>query len=266
MKDTYIKIPTDVQERMISIRISGEAVQCLQLIIRKTYGFHKSNDRISLSQFTKITGIARSSVVRAINQLSTRKIIIKDCSYNKETTYSINEDTSQWEGSDKKVTRNEGSYNKVNGGSYNKVNEVVTFLSHTKDTITKDTITKENNVRGVEEKKDNKTKKIISLVGNSEEFRLAKYLFDKIRESNPFVKEPNFQNWAKNIDLMHRVDNIPYEHIEKMIDWCRQDDFWKGNILSTEALRRGFAKMYERILQEHNKKQKNSVYNFTDNL
>ena len=265
MKDTYIKIPTEVQEKMISIRISGEAVQCLQLIIRKTYGFHKSNDRISLSQFTKITGIARSSVVRALNQLSERKIIIKDGSHNKETIYSVNEDTSQWEGSDKKVTRLEGGYNKVNEGGYNKVNEVVTILSHTIDTITKDNITKEINVRDVEEKKENKTKKIISFVGTSEEVRLANYLLNKIKENNTFVKEPNIQNWAKNIDLLHRINGATYEQIEKMIDWCTQDSFWSSNILSTESLRRNFAQMYSKLQQQY-KTQTKSVYNFTENL
>lgn len=266
MKDTYIKIPTEVQEKLISMRISGEATQCLHVIIRKTYGFHKKKDRISLSQFTKMTGINKPNVVRAISKLVSMCIIKKDnASVNSDSTYEIEEDTSKWVGIIKKDNTILVLSKRIMT-VIKKDNEALSKKIHTIDTLTKDTITKENNVRGVKEKKEKKKETTLSFVGNSEEFRLAKYLFDKIRESNPFVKEPNFQNWAKNIDLMHRVDNIPYEHIEKMIDWCRQDDFWKGNILSTEALRRGFAKMYERILQEHNKKQKNSVYNFTDNL
>ena len=93
-------------------------------------------------------------------------------------------------------------------------------------------------------------------VGTSDEVRLALYLFHKIKEQNPYVKEPDIQKWANHIGLMIRVDTIPKERIEKMIDWAKQDPFWSKNILSTESLRKHFAKMYEAAKSDYHKQQK----------
>lgn len=93
-------------------------------------------------------------------------------------------------------------------------------------------------------------------VGTSDEVRLALYLFQKIKEQNPYVKEPDLQKWAHHINLMIRVDSIPIERVEKMIDWAKQDAFWSKNILSTESLRKHFPKMYEAAKSDYHKQQK----------
>ncbi len=49
-----------------------------------------------------------------------------------------------------------------------------------------------------------KNKKIY--VETSNEYRLAKYLFELIRKNNPEFKEPNIQTWALHIDRMIRID------------------------------------------------------------
>lgn len=83
-------------------------------------------------------------------------------------------------------------------------------------------------------------KKIIKkniFVETSDEYRLAKYLFELIRENNPTHKEPNLQNWAKDIDKMIRLDKREVDDIEAVIYWCQHDDFWSRNVLSTSKLR-----------------------------
>ncbi len=74
----------------------------------------------------------------------------------------------------------------------------------------------------------------------SEEINLSKYLFEKIRKNNPEHKEPNFQNWAKHIDYMIRLDKRSPARIKELINWCQDDHFWYKNILSTEKLREKF--------------------------
>jgi hypothetical protein len=103
--------------------------------------------------------------------------------------------------------------------------------------------------------KNDKNDKKDSFVETSEEVRLANFLFEKIKESNPYVKPPNIQKWAKHIDLMYRMDKIPYERIEKMIEWCKQDSFWNKNILSTDNLRKHFPKMYESAKSDYLKQK-----------
>jgi len=69
------------------------------------------------------------------------------------------------------------------------------------------------------------------------EVKFSKYLYKKILENNPKHKKPDFQLWAKHIDLMLRNDKRDKHELKEIIDWCQADDFWKGNILSTKKLR-----------------------------
>jgi hypothetical protein len=75
---------------------------------------------------------------------------------------------------------------------------------------------------------------------DSDEFRLSKMLFSFIEKRNPKNKEPNMQTWARNVDLMMRVDGRLPEDIERVIRWCQADNFWQNNILSTGKLREKF--------------------------
>ena len=74
-------------------------------------------------------------------------------------------------------------------------------------------------------------------LSDSVEIRLSKMLFDLIRTRNPSHKEPNYQAWARQIDLMIRVDHRDPTEIKKVIQACQADAFWQNNILSTEKLR-----------------------------
>ena len=87
----------------------------------------------------------------------------------------------------------------------------------------------------IKESKNVRNKKLF--VETSDEYRLAKYLFKLIRENNPTHKEPNLQNWAKDIDKMIRLDKREVDDIEAVIYWCQHDDFWSRNVLSTSKLR-----------------------------
>ncbi len=115
-------------------------------------------------------------------------------------------------------------------------------------------------VQNVPTKNTNKnTNKKISkkniYVETSDEYRLAKYLFELIRKNNPTHKEPNLQDWAKHIDRMIRLDKREVEDIEAMIYWCQQHYFWHTNILSTEKLR----KQYDQLSMQMKPRAKDPV-------
>lgn len=82
---------------------------------------------------------------------------------------------------------------------------------------------------------------------DSIELKLSKHLFKKISKNNPNAKEPNFQLWARNIDLMIRIDKRKPDDIKKVIEWCQQDSFWHKNILSTEKLRKQYDQLVMNI-------------------
>jgi phage replication O-like protein O len=89
-------------------RLSGAEFKVLLYIARRTYGFGKEKDRISLNQFAegitkrdgsvldRGTGISRSSVSRALNTLESMGIVLRQTNLAEtgkefdENTYSIN--------------------------------------------------------------------------------------------------------------------------------------------------------------------------------
>ena len=131
----FLKVATELHVALCKTRVPGEARQVLDVIIRKTYGWNKKEDSISLSQFEELTQMPRSSVVRAIHKLSIMGMISYIKVTGKVTKYSVVKDYTKWLPSYNNVT----SYKKVTTSSYQSVNKPVTKVRHTIDTNTKDT-------------------------------------------------------------------------------------------------------------------------------
>lgn len=85
---------------------------------------------------------------------------------------------------------------------------------------------------------------IKTFLSDSIEVRLAALLFEKILSRNPNHKKPNIQSWAKDINLMIRIDKRTPEDIRRVIEWCQNHTFWQSNILSTEKLRKQFDQLF----------------------
>ena len=83
-----------------------------------------------------------------------------------------------------------------------------------------------------------KKSKLIPL--ESPEYQISEFLFNEILKLNPNHKPPNLKAWAKDIDLMIRIDNRRPEDIRAVIAWVQTDPFWQCNILSAEKLRKNF--------------------------
>jgi phage replication O-like protein O len=98
VEEGHIDLANEIVEALAKTRLSGEEVQCLWVILRKTYGWHKKEDRISLSQFSKMTGIKRQNVFRALKKLSSKKIIaiINNDDSTQVNSYKMIKDFDTW--------------------------------------------------------------------------------------------------------------------------------------------------------------------------
>ena len=220
IENGYTRIADEFLEALARFRIPGEQMQVLIFIIRKTWGFQKKQDSIALSQFARGTGLKKPTVCRALSGLEEKNIIIKkDNGIAK--TYRINKYYENWKPLPKKITLSK----KIMSVS-KKDNDPLSLLSTTIKTSTKKTITKK------------------TFSSDSDEIRLSKLLFSHILNNHPKAKQPNFQSWAKYIDLAIRIDKRSIEDLESVITWCQQDSFWSFNILSTEKLREQFDRLY----------------------
>jgi phage replication O-like protein O len=106
LEDGYTKIADEILDKLAGIRVPGEAMQVLLVIIRKTYGFDKKHDWIALSQFLEITGIQKPHVRRAINKLCAMKIIcVAKKGNDYHAKYCFNKNYDEWIPLPKKATR-----------------------------------------------------------------------------------------------------------------------------------------------------------------
>lgn len=92
---------------------------------------------------------------------------------------------------------------------------------------------------------DERVKKKKVFEANSEAYLLAKFLERCIAENNPKFpqNERQRQRWAKDFDLMLRIDRIDADDIAAAIEWSQDDNFWRSNILSGKKLREKYQQL-----------------------
>lgn len=70
----WFKLENTLIDNIMS-NITGNELKCLLLIIRKTRGWHKISDKISISQFMKATGLSNRVVIKCCRSLASKGLI-----------------------------------------------------------------------------------------------------------------------------------------------------------------------------------------------
>ena len=206
----------------------------LMAIARKTYGWNKPSDKISLRQIEDMTGLARKSISQMIDSLVGYGLITKIKSKTEwgddaPNLYEINVEC-----------RIEGE--KINGGGSN----LSTLGVGTSGNPQNPLLTKPNI-----QKKERKGGKLP--LSELPFGRIASSFFAKLKELNPKIPKPNLQKWAKQLELLAQDgDGSTPEEIEKLIEYVlstrdnpSSNGFcWANNILSPIALRKHYAKIW----------------------
>ena len=183
-------------------------LKVLMVIMRKTFGWHKIRDRISLSQLQKVTGLERTHVVKGVKSLVEKGLITKlvvGLKGFQDTYYEL------------VVAEDSNNFTQCRNNTPPSVVK----------TLTKETLTKE-------------IKKDYVAPGAS---RLAALLLDAVKKTKPDIKPPNLDKWAKEINKMVDLDNRSPLKITKVIEWLPTNAFWSKNILSADKLRIQFDRL-----------------------
>lgn len=230
MGRSYTKIPNEIIEALCHVNLSSYESRVLWLILRKTYGFHKKTDWISLSQFSKETGIDRRNICKVIKKLSTghtknsgKGIIIINKANRKKPLYGLQEDYKKWSVPLSSIHRDDEMSSK-------QMTELPSIEIPTKESLTKENLTKQGKVF------------------NSEDlpYKLSIFLLEEITKNNPHSrlcnlsehdKEKKIQLWAQDIDKLLKVDRQEASTVKEVIEWSQKHDFWGGIILSGKKLR-----------------------------
>lgn len=131
IESDYNKVLNDVFD-VVQPNVSPVAFSVFMAVWRKTVGFNKKSDRISLTQLEKATGLTRPTVIKAMAELVAKKLIL-DASNKRGNSYEI-----QLNNLTSKNTLLVKSVNQTSKGILPKTSK---GILHTKD-ITKDILQK----------------------------------------------------------------------------------------------------------------------------
>jgi phage replication O-like protein O len=147
----HTALANELWDALAKYRLSGEEWKCLIVIIRKTYGWHKKSDRISLSQFAELADMKKQSASRALRNLSAKMLIVVSKFADGETLeYRLEKDFDKWLPISKKAYCQRNCLSGVSKNADKSVSEIAKAGSakmlNTKETPTKEkkeTLTKE---------------------------------------------------------------------------------------------------------------------------
>lgn len=92
----FTPIANEIVESLVKAGLLGSELSLVLFIIRKTYGWNKKHDVISLTQFEKGTGLSRPTVVKTLKNVLIKNLIVKTLLPSNKYAFSLNKDYETW--------------------------------------------------------------------------------------------------------------------------------------------------------------------------
>ena len=129
--ENFTKVPNEI---FIAIKfISGSGCKIYIHVVRKTIGYNKKSDGISISQFVEATGLSTSQVKRAIKELKELKILRVTSQTQKNGGKSYNRYELNLKGINTLVSKRTKGESIMNQGLGSKRTKGESIMNHTKD-------------------------------------------------------------------------------------------------------------------------------------
>lgn len=220
-------------------------MQILLVIFRKTYGYNKKEDKISLTTFSELTNMTTSNCSRAIKKLEKMNLItVKRDQYI--SIYQIQKDYDKWQILSKPI---------VIGTIQNDSKDTITLESDTIQKDSKTTIQNDRYKRKKESLKESKERET-SLTSQKITSENIKELFTK----HTRISNPNPETHITPI--LKILKTIPPELTEDDVGICLTQTFSKlrkenGVMMNflLENIKKSISVKHEEILSEKKKKE-----------
>ena len=87
--------------------------------------------------------------------------------------------------------------------------------------------------------------------------RLSCFLRNLILDNDPKAPVPmpgykSLKAWNRDADLLLRKDKRPLDEAVKLLRWCQDSDFWRGNILSMGKFRKQYTQLLHQMKRDDN--------------
>ncbi|MBI4528142.1 MAG: replication protein [Deltaproteobacteria bacterium] len=96
LENGFFRIANELAEALARVNLSPYESRILWFVIRRTYGFNKKMDRISLSQFVGGTGIRQQNIARTLKALLGRQILNVKRESPSRVFYGLQKDYGKW--------------------------------------------------------------------------------------------------------------------------------------------------------------------------
>lgn len=179
------QIPNSVVDELMA-EMSGVELKCYLFVIRKTKGWNKDCDAISLSQFIKFTGAGKTAVVDALKNLVELGLLVKKTGVRNTSVYAINsfgnqtsseselvQKTNSTSSESELVTSSESEHtknNNINTTTKNKNNNTRTAKTNVKELLAEYGVTGQLADEFIDYRKFRKapiTKRVMALIANN---------------------------------------------------------------------------------------------------
>lgn len=220
------QLPNSVIDELLA-DLTGAELKCYLYVLRKTKGWNKEEDAISVSQFMKVTGLSNRKVIDACERLVELGLLEQKIGSNKIKVFSV-KDYKTSSGEESSLVK------KVHSSSEESSLSVVKKV-HTQNNNINNT-TKNNNTSSSEKifQTEQRAKKYSF---SPDDMRAAEWIFELLKKLNPEFKVKSMDSWANCVRLMRERDGRTHRDICELFQWANQDSFWSLNILSPSSLR-----------------------------
>ena len=235
LENGFTMIADELLEALIAARLSGQEHRVVWAVIRKTYGFGKKMDRISMGQFEKMTRIPNKRCHRTMKKLIEKNVIVKGGSF-KEPTYGLQKNYLLWSLDDTPLTGGtpqEGGREPSQGG--------VEVPPQGGATI--------NNINTKQERRGGKRSLPQRFSQDSWQIHLADEFHAQLTANGNIpsrLSKDWSQEWANVLDKCHRLDRKPIEAIRRTVLYPQTQTepkygtnfCWADNFTTLNKLRR----------------------------
>jgi phage replication O-like protein O len=100
----FIRIASEIAEALCRVNLCQHETRVLWCLFRLTYGWNKTWDWISLSMFSRMTGLDRRTVHRSLKKLELRNFIVISRDDKRRPKYRFQKNFEKWKMSSPKMT------------------------------------------------------------------------------------------------------------------------------------------------------------------
>ena len=281
-EDGYTRIANLILEALSMVKINRTQTGICLFLLRRTYGWNRSHDAISLGDFAAACGTSKTYVARQLRDLLDKKIVCR-LSYEpgKTPVYAFSTNIAEWDGAcinlqtladnDRKGlyectpldvpyhsnSSGDGLSNQTTGEGCGLSDRISYGLSNRTRGGLSDQTTPNQTQKCAESMIEPSLKTVGKTIKEKEvfssdtvQYQLAELLLIKILEHLPGYKKPNLQKWAKSMDSLLRLDKRPPEEVKAVILFAQGNPFWQANILSVDKLRKHYDRLNLKRIQQ----------------